>query len=88
MVEDKMHKFEIVFESLDSSAWRQELDHLIPKGRYIVEGTNTTRHVLVYTGAHEADLARVSVEKFAFHVRQSCNTAVTVFESIGWGYSA
>lgn len=86
-MDDKMHKFEIVFESLDSSPWISQLQQLIPKNRYVVEGTNTTRHILIYTSADEADLARVSVEKFAAHVRQSCYQTVTVFEAIGWGQS-
>lgn len=84
-MDDKMHRFELVFESLDSSPWRQELDKLIPNGRYSVEGTNTTRHILVFTSADEADLARLSVEKFALHVRQTTNQPVTVCETIGWG---
>lgn len=86
-MDGKMHKFELIFESLDSSSWRQELDRLIPQNRYIVEGTNTVRHILVFASADEADLARVGVEKFAAHVRQVCYTRTTVFESIGWGSS-
>jgi hypothetical protein len=85
-MDDKMHKFEILFQSLDSAPWRKELEQMFPKNRYIVEPMNTSvRHIMIFTTAHEADLARVSVEKFTDHVCQVCRTAVTVCETIGWG---
>lgn len=82
-----MAKFEVIFKSLDKSMWAQELDRLVPKGRYLSEThIDGTRHVVIVADMVEADLAQYSVEKFAQHVNQVCNTDVLVLQSSVWGH--
>lgn len=79
-------KFEIIFKSYDKASWQDQLDNLVPKGRYLSEMTiNGDRHVTIFCDADELDLARYSVEKFAKYVNRVCNSDVMLFESSGWG---
>lgn len=85
MNQQHMHKFEIVFYSPDRS-WVSVMDGLIPENRYIATNDHMGhRFVTIFCERSEADLVRMSVEKFIDRLSQMINQDVTVFESIGWG---
>lgn len=85
MNQQHMHKFEIVFYSPDRS-WVSAMDGLIPENRYIATNDHMGhRFVTIFCERSEADLVRMSVEKFIDRLSQMINQDVTVFESIGWG---
>lgn len=78
------HKFDLYFHALNTDAWMNELQDLVPSG-WLMTSSTSLRHIVILCPQKNVDLVRISVEKLSQHIQQVTGSTVTSFESIGWG---